>query len=71
MLYKGGSRCFNGVERSLTVIVECGPEYVATEASEPAMCEYRMRVTSPFACSQEEYDSLLKSIKHLEEELKD
>lgn len=71
MLYKGGSRCFNGVERSLTVIVECGPEYMAVEASEPAMCEYQMRITSPCACSQAEYDNLLKNIKHLEEELKD
>lgn len=71
MLYNGGTRCFNGVERSLTVIVECGPEYKAIEASEPAMCEYQMRITSPCACSQTEYDNLLKNIKELEDEMKE
>ena len=71
MLYKKGNRCFNGVDRSLTVIVECGPEYKALDASEPAMCEYQMRIASPCACSQAEYDALLKNIQELEEEMKD
>lgn len=71
MTYSKGTRCFNGVERSLTVIVECGPEYKAIEASEPAMCEYQMRIYSPCACSQAKYDSLLKDIKELEAELKE
>lgn len=66
MEYNDGQRCFNGKHRSLTVTLECGEEYKAIEASEPAMCEYAMRVATPCACSPDELKAIEENIRNYE-----
>lgn len=66
MEYNDGQRCFNGKTRTLTVTLECGPEYKALGASEPAMCEYAMRVATPCACLPEELTAIEENIRNYE-----
>ncbi|KAI0223548.1 hypothetical protein L0F63_003786 [Massospora cicadina] len=49
-MYTGGASCWHGPERLTKVYIECGPEEKILEVSEPAKCEYQMRITTPAAC---------------------
>lgn len=66
MEYNDGQRCFNGKHRTLTVTLECGEEYKAIDASEPAMCEYAMRVATPCACSPDDLKAIEENIRNYE-----
>ncbi|KAJ3056300.1 hypothetical protein HK097_007400 [Rhizophlyctis rosea] len=48
--YTGGTHCWNGPARSLTVSLECGAEEEVLAVSEPNKCEYHMRLKTPAAC---------------------
>lgn len=50
MIYDEGAHCWNGPQRSTTVMLECGPETAILEVSEPSTCTYVMKVSSPAAC---------------------
>lgn len=52
MEFKGGVKCWDGPERSITVSVECGAENVLLEVTEPEKCMYVGRFASPAACSE-------------------
>ncbi|OZJ05118.1 hypothetical protein BZG36_01389 [Bifiguratus adelaidae] len=51
--YDRGSRCWNGPERSVRAIFECGAKTELYEVSEPAKCEYVYRLRSPAVCPLE------------------
>ncbi|KAJ2780194.1 hypothetical protein H4R18_003588 [Coemansia javaensis] len=58
--YAGGSRCWNGPERSLTASFVCAANVSVLAVSEPEKCEYHARIAGPFACdlpSEEEEDA--------------
>ncbi|CAG8717966.1 15433_t:CDS:10, partial [Dentiscutata erythropus] len=65
MLYDNGARCWNGPARSIKLYLECGAENKILSVSEPAKCEYHMRMTTPALCL--EHDN--HSIDHGHEEL--
>ncbi|KAJ3046195.1 hypothetical protein HDV00_000006 [Rhizophlyctis rosea] len=48
--FTGGTHCWNGPARSLTVTLECGVEEEVLSVSEPNKCEYAMRLKTPAAC---------------------
>ena len=50
MYYKGGARCWNGPERSVTVEFSCGTENMIYAVAEPEKCEYQFTGTSPALC---------------------
>lgn len=51
--FTGGTHCWNGPQRSLTVSAVCGAETQLSEVTEPNRCEYAARFSTPAACSQE------------------
>lgn len=48
--YKGGVRCWNGPERSVTLSLTCGTEHALYTVTEPEKCEYHITGTSPALC---------------------
>ncbi|KZS97681.1 hypothetical protein SISNIDRAFT_449236 [Sistotremastrum niveocremeum HHB9708] len=48
--YTGGTRCWNGPERSLTLHLSCGTENVLHSVSEPEKCEYHIVGQTPALC---------------------
>ncbi|KLO07499.1 endoplasmic reticulum protein [Schizopora paradoxa] len=48
--YKGGVRCWNGPERSVTLSLTCGTENALHTVTEPEKCEYHITGTSPALC---------------------
>ncbi|CAE6522222.1 unnamed protein product [Rhizoctonia solani] len=48
--YKGGARCWNGPERSVTFDITCGTENTIQTIAEPEKCEYLFTGTSPALC---------------------
>ncbi|KAI9248905.1 glucosidase II beta subunit-like-domain-containing protein [Sporodiniella umbellata] len=51
-LHDQGTRCWNGPERSVKAIVDCGVENKILEVSEPEKCEYLYRILSPAVCQE-------------------
>ncbi|KAJ1979120.1 hypothetical protein H4R34_002944 [Dimargaris verticillata] len=49
-VYDHGDRCWNGPLRSVKVHFECGTHTQILQVSEPAKCEYQMKVSTPLAC---------------------
>ncbi|KAJ1975982.1 hypothetical protein H4R35_002898 [Dimargaris xerosporica] len=49
-VYDNGDRCWNGPLRSVKVYFECGTQSQILQVSEPAKCEYQMKVSTPLAC---------------------
>ncbi|ORX59549.1 hypothetical protein DM01DRAFT_1282469 [Hesseltinella vesiculosa] len=62
-----GTRCWNGPERSVKAIFECGSETEILDVMEPEKCEYHFRVRSPAVCPSPE--SLDPPKAHVHEEL--
>ncbi|KAK7206204.1 glucosidase II beta subunit-like-domain-containing protein [Myxozyma melibiosi] len=52
--YTGGAKCWNGPQRSTVVEMRCGEKNKLLSVSEPAMCEYLFRITSPAMCTDPE-----------------
>ena len=50
MKWINGQRCWNGPERSATVIVRCGAETKLQSAEEPDTCSYVLEMESHIAC---------------------
>jgi len=50
MTFESGDACPGGIQRRADVIFSCGPELAIAEASEPSICSYVLRATSPAAC---------------------
>lgn len=54
MKFDGGGHCWQGPARRATVQVECGERTEIVAVDEPEKCAYRVRMTSPAACSEGE-----------------
>lgn len=50
MKWTNGQGCWNGPQRSATVIVKCGAETKLLSADEPDTCSYRLEMESHIAC---------------------
>ncbi|EAU82449.1 endoplasmic reticulum protein [Coprinopsis cinerea okayama7 len=50
MFYKHGTRCWNGPERSVVVLLSCGVENAVTNVQELEKCEYQFTATTPALC---------------------
>ncbi|KAH9843751.1 glucosidase II beta subunit-like-domain-containing protein [Rhodofomes roseus] len=48
--YERGSKCWNGPQRSVTVLMSCGTENALFTVAEPEKCEYQLTMTSPALC---------------------
>ena len=59
MVFEEGQRCWNGIERSLTVKFECGKEEEIVSLMEPSTCKYQAVMKSPCFCTE----SVVKSIE--------
>eukprot|EP01135_Chromosphaera_perkinsii_P010586 Nk52_evm1s2178 gene=Nk52_evmTU1s2178 len=75
MSYANGQHCWQGPNRSVQVLLECGTENEILSVTEPAKCEYEMRFATPAACSEIPLDgneeALMNSpaFDHLHDEL--
>ncbi|TRM68562.1 glucosidase II beta subunit-like-domain-containing protein [Schizophyllum amplum] len=49
-VYTKGARCWNGPERTLTVLLTCGTENAVTSVSELEKCQYQYTATTPALC---------------------
>lgn len=49
-VYSGGTRCWNGPERSVVFELSCGTENAITAVAELEKCEYQFTGTSPALC---------------------
>ncbi|KAF9081189.1 hypothetical protein BGX23_001160 [Mortierella sp. AD031] len=49
-LYTGGTKCWNGPERSVKVTMTCGTENKIVAVSEPSKCEYVFKMETPAVC---------------------
>ncbi|KAJ9299989.1 hypothetical protein DTO217A2_8023 [Paecilomyces variotii] len=49
--YANGQSCWNGPNRSTTVVLECGEEEEILKVAEDEKCVYSMIVTTPVACN--------------------
>ncbi|KAF9206651.1 hypothetical protein BGZ49_002060 [Haplosporangium sp. Z 27] len=48
--YTGGTKCWNGPDRSVKVELTCGEFNEITSVAEPAKCEYLFKMQTPAAC---------------------
>ncbi|XP_046554303.1 glucosidase 2 subunit beta-like isoform X1 [Haliotis rubra] len=56
--YEKGQNCWNGPDRSVKILLQCGMENQLLSASEPSRCEYQFEFATPARCTQptpEEY----------------
>ncbi|KAG1451956.1 hypothetical protein G6F46_006000 [Rhizopus delemar] len=51
-IHDQGTRCWNGPERSVKAVIQCGVENEILEVSEPEKCEYLFRIISPAVCQE-------------------
>ncbi|KAF9419746.1 hypothetical protein BGZ94_009317 [Podila epigama] len=49
-VYNGGTKCWNGPDRSVKLVLTCGTSNEITSVSEPAKCEYEFRMQTPAVC---------------------
>ncbi|EJD00926.1 endoplasmic reticulum protein [Fomitiporia mediterranea MF3/22] len=56
MYYTKGAKCWNGPERSVTLLLTCGTENQLLSVTEPEKCEYHITGTSPALCRPLEAD---------------
>ncbi|EPY49735.1 glucosidase II Gtb1 [Schizosaccharomyces cryophilus OY26] len=68
--YLNGQSCWNGPDRSATVVVDCGTENEIVSVLEAQKCEYTIKMKSPAACSPSQFQtSLLKDDNDVPDEL--
>jgi len=53
-IFKGGTKCWEGPNRELTVNFQCGAEEVLEDVAEPSKCVYEAVVSHPGACEEAE-----------------
>ncbi|KZT27082.1 hypothetical protein NEOLEDRAFT_1161953 [Neolentinus lepideus HHB14362 ss-1] len=49
-VYRGGTKCWNGPNRSVVLILSCGTDNVIHTVAEPEKCEYHLTGTTPALC---------------------
>jgi len=49
-LYSRGNKCWNGPERSVNAVFECGAQTEILEVTEPEKCEYQLKIRTPAVC---------------------
>ena len=52
MVFEHGAKCWNGPERSTRVELECGADNEIIKVTEPAKCEYVIKMRSPIVCME-------------------
>ncbi|KAK9462926.1 glucosidase II beta subunit-like-domain-containing protein [Lipomyces oligophaga] len=52
LYFTRGAKCWNGPHRSTTIVMECGEKNRLLSVSEPAMCEYLFKITTPAMCTK-------------------
>lgn len=52
MNFRGGLRCWNGPDRSLSLHLRCGSEDKVISVDEPGKCEYMAVMETPAACDE-------------------
>jgi hypothetical protein len=57
--WENGLRCWNGPNRSVTVIVKCGAEDKLISADEPQTCAYELEMESHIACDEQFFNAYL------------
>ena len=50
MVFEGGTRCWNGPERSAEIHLECGSDAALVAVEEPSKCVYKGRFQTPLQC---------------------
>lgn len=59
LIYKDGSKCWNGPRRSAVVKLVCGPENRLLSVAEPEKCAYTFEVMTPVVCETLTHEDLL------------
>jgi protein kinase C substrate 80K-H len=62
MAFTGGSQCWNGPSRSMTIHFECGEKDALISVDEPEKCTYAGRFTTPAVCTSEMVDELRQQL---------
>ncbi|KAK9325674.1 glucosidase II beta subunit-like-domain-containing protein [Lipomyces orientalis] len=57
MYFTNGAKCWNGPHRSAVVEMQCGEKNKILSVSEPAMCEYSLKIVTPALCTKPEAES--------------
>ena len=52
MKFTGGTHCWNGPSRSITLSLECGAENELKNVDEPSRCSYAATLITPAACDE-------------------
>jgi hypothetical protein len=68
MLYSNGDECWNGPQRIVRVILECGLEDKLEDVKEDGKCTYEMTLATPAACSTKYARTLLSIFKQEEQQ---
>ena len=59
LIYKDGSKCWNGPRRSAIVELVCGPQNRLLSVAEPEKCAYTFEVMTPVVCDSLTHEDLL------------
>ena len=65
VVYSGGTRCWNGIERQLVAKFECGKKEEIVSLTEPSTCHYEATIKSPCFCSKELVDNIKAKLNYL------
>jgi len=49
-MYTGGTKCWNGPERSVKLVMSCGTSTEIVSVTEPEKCEYLFKLQTPAVC---------------------
>ncbi|OMJ26854.1 Glucosidase 2 subunit beta [Smittium culicis] len=69
-MFLNGAHCWNGPNRSVQLIMDCGPEFIVESVSEPEKCVYHITMKSPTACPDLQGEDLAKANELLKDILK-
>lgn len=63
LIYKDGSKCWNGPRRSAVVELVCGPQNQLLSVAEPEKCAYTFEVMTPVVCENVTKEDLLENFE--------